>query len=117
MEAIITEVPAIQWPGLSGRKYVYWIYDIGTIYAPAPGNFIFIKEVEPYMWEPVYVGQTADLHEIPFEEYTRPCIRLHGATHVCVHESSDYEDARLTEVSDIIKNYHPVCNNNSQTEP
>ena len=107
----MTEVLAISWPGLSGRKYIYWIYEIGTVFDPAPGNFIFMKEVEPYTWEPVYIGQTSDLHELALDEYTRPCIHFHGATHISVHESSEFEQARRTEVSDLIKNYSPVCNN------
>ncbi|MFC1845817.1 hypothetical protein ACFLYM_00180 [Chloroflexota bacterium] len=112
----MTELLAMEWPGLSGRKYVYWIYDIGTVFAPAEGNYIFMKEVSSHTWEPVYIGQTADLHDLPENEYTMPCIRLEGATHVCVHESSEDEDVRRAEVSDLIRNYYPVCNNQPQLD-
>ena len=114
MEAVKIEAPAMKWPGMSGRKYVYWIYEIGTIFAPAEGNYIFMKEVCPHTWEPVFIGQTADLHDLPIVEYTMSCIRFNGATHVCVHESSEDEEVRRTEVSDLIKNYYPICNNRSR---
>ena len=104
------EVLAMSWPGLSGRKYVYWIYEIGTVFAPAPGNYIFMKEVQSHTWEPVYIGQTADLQSLTDDEYIKPDIRLNGATHICVHESSESEEDRRTEVSDLVKNYYPVCN-------
>lgn len=106
----MTEVHAIEWPGISGRKYSYWIYEIGTVFAPAPGNYIFVKEVEPYTWEPVYVGQTSDLHNLPAAEYIMPCIHDQGATHVCVHETGDDEEDRCTEVLDLVSNYCPECN-------
>lgn len=34
----MTEAPIIMWSGLSGKKYKYWIYPIGSSFKKEPGQ-------------------------------------------------------------------------------
>ncbi|MBI3931331.1 MAG: GIY-YIG nuclease family protein [Chloroflexi bacterium] len=100
----------IDWPGKSGKKYHYWIYDLGTKHDPVPANYVFTKETEQGTFRPIYIGQTSDISERFDNHHKWLCIVKNGATHVCTHKSSVDEKARLAEEGDLIKNYNPVCN-------
>ncbi|MBI2328261.1 MAG: hypothetical protein HYU85_01195 [Chloroflexi bacterium] len=43
----------IDWPGKSGKKYHYWIYDLGTKHDPVPANYVFTKETEQGTFRPI----------------------------------------------------------------
>lgn len=100
----------IQWPGKSGRKYKYWIYEIGQSLKAEPGNYIFAKETSPDKWTPVYIGETQDLSERFDNHHKMACIRQHGGTHICVHTSGSSRAARQAEEDDLISYWNPPCN-------
>ncbi len=101
---------AVQWPGKSGKTYAYLVYEFGTTFKQSPGNYIFAKETEPNALTPIYIGQTGDLSERFDNHHKMPCIRREGATYICVHASSENEETRQAEESDLIEQWNPVCN-------
>jgi hypothetical protein len=104
---------AIMWPGVSGKKYKYWIYPIGEPFIAEPGNYIFAKETSPRKWTAVYVGETDNLGRRlnnPDSHEKMPCIRNYGGTHIHAHKSSDSGVTRRNEESDIRDNWNPKCN-------
>ena len=100
----------ITWPGESGQKYRYWIYDIDTTFNPAPANYIFARKTETGAFAPIYIGQTGDISERFDNHHKMPCIKQHGATHIHVHKSDDDEKIRMAEESDLIAKWNPPCN-------
>ena len=99
----------IQWEGASGATYGYWVYPIGTPLKAEGGNYIFAKETRPGSWAPAYVGQTSNLAERFEDHHKKWCIKQHGATHIHAHLNAK-ERERLVEEADLIKNWHPPCN-------
>lgn len=100
----------ISWTGMSGQKYNYWVYRIGTTFKDKPGNYIFAKVSTPGKWLPLYIGETDSLAErIPNHEKL-PCVKRNGGTHIHVHISSSSETTRRTEESDLIAKWDPPCN-------
>ena len=100
----------IKWVGQSGKEYTYWIYDIGTSFGKAPANYVFAKFTKPDTLLAIYIGETEDISERFDNHHKMPCIRQNGAAHICVHKSSEDKEERCAEESDLIANYHPVCN-------
>jgi len=100
----------INWPGSSGAKYKFDIYEIGTNFNSLPGNYVFSKETKPGMWAPIYIGQTKDLSERFNDHHKMEMITRHGATHIHVHDNHYGEQARLIEEADLIKRWSPPCN-------
>ena len=105
-----TQIRSIEWPGQLGQKYRYGIHPIGTNFEKAAGNYIFANEPIPNRWDPVYIGETADLSERFDNHHAMPCIRQNVATHIHVHTNQQGDDARRAEEDDIIAAYNPVCN-------
>ena len=95
--------------GASGQKYRYWIYELGTTFVRAPGNYIFARKEAGGMM-PIYIGETADLRERFEAHHMMPCIRRNRATHICIHQSPAAGATRRREVNDIIELLHPACN-------
>ena len=106
----MVDAPTINWVGQSGTKYKYWIYEIGTTFKPSPANYVFAKRTKEDTYRPIYIGQTEDISERFDNHHKMPCIKRNGATHVCTHDKGQNEANRLTEESDLIENYKPICN-------
>ena len=104
------EVPTINWPGLSGLEYKYWIYAIGAPMKSQPGNFIFARQTESTTWLPCYIGQCLDLKADRLDSHQRACIRKQGATHIHAHLSSSKESVRMAEETDLSLRLRPPCN-------
>lgn len=105
-----TTVPTINWPGASGRKYLYRIYPIGQAFKAVAGNYIFAKEIEYNLFQPVYVGETSDLSERFDYHHKKNCIQRNGATHIMAHANDGGETARRTEEADLVRYHSPACN-------
>ncbi|MBN2412968.1 GIY-YIG nuclease family protein [candidate division KSB1 bacterium] len=101
--------PIIEWPGVSGKKYKYWIYPIDTSLKEEGGNYIFALESSPGHWSSVYIGQTNNLNERLENHEKENCARSNGATHIHAHLNS-LKQNRLNEELDLIKKWKPVCN-------
>lgn len=100
----------IDWIGQSDTKYHYWIYPIDTTFDAVLGNYIFAKEIRSQEFIPIYIGETGDLSERFDDHHAMPCIRRNGATHIHVHKSSEDQEVRRAEESDLIAKWNPVCN-------
>lgn len=100
----------IDWTGISGEKYNYQIYPLGTEFSNVPGNYVFARENESRRFTPIYIGQTSNLGERFDTHHKIPCIRRYGATHICVHKSSSNESVRMAEEQDLIKKWNLPCN-------
>lgn len=97
--------------GKSGKEYRYWIYDLDDKFGSTPANYAFVKEAEPGWFEPIYIGQTKDIHREVFASLPKwQCIQQNHPTRLCVHRNSKNEPERLAEVDDLIQKYHPLCN-------
>ena len=105
-----TATQTIDWPGLSGREYRYYIYPIGTSFNAAPGNYIFAKETSAGRYRPIYIGETEDLSERFDNHHKMPCIRLQEATHIHVHRNNGGVAARRLEERDLVDKWNPPCN-------
>lgn len=102
--------PTINWPGQSGTQYQYWIHPIGTEFVPKPGNYVFAKEVRPHHWVPIYIGQTSNLAERFDNHHQMDAIKREGATHIHVHTSSEKQQVRLDEETDLCRRWKTPCN-------
>jgi hypothetical protein len=99
----------INWPGTSGKTYLYYIIPMGTSLQAKPGNYIFSRETKPGTWTPIYIGQTENL-DIRFDNHHKAsCITRGGVTHIHQHLSGD-EKSRLAEESDLVQKWKPPCN-------
>lgn len=107
----MADLGTITWTGQSGKEYKYWIYDIGTTFTKAPGNYIFARKTETGTFSPIYMGQTEDLSERFDNHHKMPCIKKNGATHIHIHRNDNEKD-RLAEESDLIAKWKrtSTCN-------
>lgn len=99
----------INWPGVSGKSYEYYIHPLNTEFKAAPGNYCIAKEIEPGRFRPLYFGETANLSERFDNHHKWPCFIRNGATHIHAHVNL-YQEARLSEESDLIRKWDPTCN-------
>jgi hypothetical protein len=100
----------IHWEGKSGKRYRSWIYPIGTEFSGGPGNYMFAREMPTGLFRPIYAGETGDLSNRFDNHHKMPCIKREGATHICVHKSSENGNERRREEADIVARYNLVCN-------
>jgi hypothetical protein len=56
------------------------------------------------------MGETPDLDKVLDNPLLMRIIRLHRATHICVHDSSGDSEQRQTERKDLIEYWQPPCN-------
>jgi hypothetical protein len=112
MDAMTAE-RTMEWVGISGEKYKYWVYPIGTSFDPVPGNYIFARETSPNTWIAIYAGETDNLASRlnnPNLHEKWPCICHHDWTHIHSHRSVDDSAIRQKEESDIKDKWYPPCN-------
>jgi hypothetical protein len=109
---MVDETPMIYWKGKSGASYRYWILPIaiGRNLKPEPGNYIFAKETEPRVWDPVYVGETTNLSQRFDNHRHDEWISKSGATHIHAHVNVCGDQARHDEEADIRHFYNPTFN-------
>jgi hypothetical protein len=100
------------WEGKSGTSYEYWIVPLATNdeLINEPGNFILAKKTKQGLWEPVFIGQTADLGTLLQRYRSEECVQDSGATHIHVHPGWPDESRRVEEVQDLVEEWNPVCN-------
>ncbi len=100
----------VPWDGKSGKKYNYWIYEIGQSFEHVPGNYCFAKEVNPHKWIPIYFEETSDLSELFGDHHRIPDVQREGATHIHTHTGNASKEARLAEEADLVEKWHPEYN-------
>ena len=98
----------VEWIGVSGNKYKYWIYGLpANLASGEKGNYIYTK-VENRKWQPLYIGEgdLGDRTDIE-NHHQSACLKRKGATHVHAHTNAT-EANRLAEEDDLLKNYPQV---------
>jgi hypothetical protein len=107
----------IEWPGISGRTYAYWILpglttsDIQSV----PGNYIFVKLANG-LWYPLYMGIADNLSARLSNHEVTPQASALGATHVLAHVNRDRQ-RREFEERDLIARWNPPLNTHHRTGP
>ena len=100
----------VNWPGVSGKEYKYWIYPLDTNFKDEPGNYIFAKLTSAGQWTPVYIGETQSLRERLPNHEKLPCVSRNRGSHLHVHLTPGGQQARLAEETDLVRKYNPPCN-------
>lgn len=106
----MADVTTIEWHGVSGKAYKYWIYPIGTVLKEEPGNYIFSEETSSQKWSPRYIGQTENLNRRLGDHEKEACAKRYGATHIHAHLNSGGESIRRAEEKDLVQKWKPPCN-------
>jgi hypothetical protein len=102
----MTEI--VDWPGLSGTKYRYWVLE-------NPRDAAFVKKLPNGNYVPIYFGVADSLRDrIPNHERFDDAIRA-GATHVMTHTTPAGEAARIAEERDLIQQWNPPLNVHHRT--
>jgi hypothetical protein len=98
------ELPTVDWPGASGRRYHYWVYRLPARFEPGQtGNFIFAR-LDGRRWVPLYIGQ-GDLHAAATAPPARACLEAAGATHLHANQGG-HTQVRRDEARDLLR-AHP----------
>ena len=82
----VSPVQRVFWTGLSGTRYEFQHFPIGTVFNPVGGVYIFCKAAGPNNWHAVYVGETDNFlrrltNELATHHRWDAICRI-GATHV-----------------------------------
>lgn len=106
--------PTVIWPGISGARYTFSMYPLGTIFYAVPGVYIFCKAASADTWHPVYVGETDNLwrritNELSAHHQWAAAI-AHGATHVCALRVDGGDAERVRIETDLRHALTPPCN-------
>jgi hypothetical protein len=95
--------------GLSGRIYLYGVYDYNGSWNDIPGNYAFAHKNGQGFWVLSYLG-IADSYSNRMCSHERWLdARMLGATHVLAHVNKDVK-AREAEERDLIAKYNPPLN-------
>lgn len=90
--------------GISGARYQFELYQIGTEFNPLPAVYVFLNGNTP-----VYVGETSDLSERFDRHHKAGEIQLHGANRIGVMIERNAQ-RRLAIERDLLSNYLWLCN-------
>jgi predicted GIY-YIG superfamily endonuclease len=105
-----TEQQTCEWPGISGKKYSYYVCPFGASLKAAAGNYIYAKLNDQNRWVPLYIGETDDLESRVTTHEKRECVRRNGVTHIHAHLTQGDRTVRLAEGTDIRNNFRTPCN-------
>jgi hypothetical protein len=107
-----TLVP-IYWSGLA-KRYKFQLDQIGAIYRPIPGVYIFCRLAPNGRWNPVYVGETDNLFRRLTDQlrlhhcWQRICVER--ATHISTLHVPGADALRLMIETDLRRSLNPPCN-------
>ena len=103
----MVQTDKVTWQGRSGRSYEHELHEIGDPLPSAPAVYVFCRQVDDGIYQPVYVGQTTDLERL--EHHPWWCIKSQGATHISF-EARPVKTARFIAEQDLIRGYDLPCN-------
>lgn len=102
------------WTAPGGSTINFEVYPIGTAFNSVSGVYIFAKPAANGNWDPVYIGEAANLNERLNtglqSHHAWPNIRLHGASHLLVTKIRGARDNRLALETALRHAFDPVCN-------
>lgn len=96
-----------KWAGQSGELYTYEVFDWPARLTPGPGNYIFATSTAAGDWNPLLVGECADLSTLALQDRLRSGAGRHPATHVHVRLNFNPASVRRREVSDLAEHWTP----------
>ena len=96
-----------KWAGQSGELYTYEVFDWPARLTPGPGNYIFATSNAAGDWNPLLVGECADLSTLAVQDRLRSGAGRHPATHVHVRLNFNPASVRRREVSDLAEHWTP----------
>lgn len=88
------------WPGASGTKYKYWVYELPANLKAMDGNYIYCKR-NARGWEAIYIGEGNLKDRSGGNHHRSDCIDRKGATHIHAHLQVGPK-ARKAEESDLL---------------
>ena len=99
------------WTGVSGQRYNYEVYELGTKFSEVPGNYAITRRDAQLRHTVLYFGESDNLNRrcCATHEKWEAAIRL-GATHIHAHFGSPSKTTRCAEESDLVANYNPPLN-------
>jgi hypothetical protein len=106
----------VTWTGASGTKYTLYLYPIGNGYKVVQGVYIFCKLGTDRRWQPVYIGEAADLNDrlnANLKQHHRwACITQNGATHICAISTEGSTPQQRLNIEADLRQGHPnsICN-------
>ena len=96
-----------KWAGQSGEMYTYEVFDWPARLTPGPGNYIFATSNAAGDWNPLLVGECADLSTLAVQDRLRSGAGRHPATHVHVRLNFNPAAVRRREVCDLANHWAP----------
>jgi len=96
-----------KWAGQSGEMYTYEVFDWPARLTPGPGNYIFATSNAAGDWNPLLVGECADLSTLAVQDRLRSGAGRHPATHVHVRLNFNPASVRRREVNDLANHWTP----------
>jgi predicted GNAT family acetyltransferase len=96
-----------KWAGQSGELYTYEVFDWPARLTPGPGNYIFATSNPSGAWNPLLVGECADLSTLAVQDRLRSGAGRHPATHVHVRLNFNPASVRRREVTDLAEHWTP----------
>jgi len=96
-----------KWAGQSGEMYTYEVHDWPSRLTPGPGNYIFATSNAAGDWNPLLVGESADLSTLAVQDRLRSGAGRHPATHVHIRINYNPASIRRREVSDLAEHWAP----------
>ena len=110
----MTKFRTIKFTGISDKSYEFTAYSWDTIFKNNCGAVYFVTKRSRnanggYTHIRIYVGQTEDLSTRFDNHHKQTCFDKYGANCICVLGEQN-ENKRLMIEQDLIKKYHPPCN-------
>ncbi len=99
--------------GASGRAYELEVFPRADAFKPLGAVFFLAKRIPvtersvDYTW--IYVGETHDLSQRPFDESHKACVDRHEANTVCLYMEEDPAQ-RSSVATDLQRALTPPCN-------
>lgn len=109
----ITAIAHIYFTGRSGRRYRFSVHSRTARFKKLGGVYFVTKRTRKTIGRAthrhIYVGETNDLSTRFNNHHKAVCFQRHSANCICVRLEDD-EEIRLKIEADLIKKYHPPCN-------
>jgi hypothetical protein len=111
---MITLIDKIDVFGISGRHYVFEVYNFGAPFPIVQGIYEFVQ-FKNAIYYAKYIGESGDFSDRIYINLTKhealECAKKHGATHIAVMKTTGLtRQQRISIETDIRKNYPTPCN-------
>ena len=109
----MAKIATAVFSGLSGIKYSFNVYPIGTDFKAVGAVYYFTKRTINSQnlgeHDIIYVGITNDLSTRFEDHHKKSCYERQNANCICIHQE-EKEKERMKIEEDLIKKHKPHCN-------